>query len=66
MQFLQPTFDAVIVRHQIPPGGATPPSRYNPHDAIHAAAFYLCDNRDLCGAIWNYNHADWYVDNVLT
>ncbi|MFI7680944.1 hypothetical protein [Actinophytocola sp. NPDC049390] len=70
MQVLQPTWDGILARHQIPPGGATPPSRHNPHDAIHAAAFLLCDNgardgRDLRGAIWNYNHADWYVNQVL-
>ena len=69
MQFLDPTFDDVISAHQIPPGGASPPSRYNPHDAIHAAAFLLCDNGvergDLRAAIFSYNHADWYVDMVL-
>ncbi|MGH3606109.1 MAG: hydrolase Nlp/P60, partial [Pseudonocardiaceae bacterium] len=41
MQFLQPTFDTVIARHPLPPGGASPPSRYNPPDAIYAAAYYL-------------------------
>ncbi|WP_322770202.1 C40 family peptidase, partial [Frankia sp. Cr1] len=40
------------------------------HDAIYAAAFELCDNgardgRDLPGAIFAYNHADWYVTDVL-
>jgi hypothetical protein len=70
MQFIQSTFDGVIARHTIPPGGATPPSRYNTHDAIYAAAFNLCDNgardgRGLYAAIWNYNHADWYVKKVL-
>lgn len=69
MQFLAPTFNGVIAAHQIPPGGASPPSRYNPHDAIHAAAFLLCDNGvrrgDLRAAIFSYNHADWYVDKVL-
>ncbi|MGH3466787.1 MAG: hypothetical protein ACRDQF_03520 [Thermocrispum sp.] len=44
MQFLQPTFDGVITRHTIPPGGAEPPSPWNKHDAIWAASFYLCDN----------------------
>ncbi|GAA4879172.1 peptidoglycan DD-metalloendopeptidase family protein [Saccharopolyspora cebuensis] len=66
MQFLQPTFDAYD--DTIPPGGATPPSRYNPHDAIHAAAAYLCDSgapEDLYTAIYAYNHADWYVRKVL-
>ena len=44
MQFLAPTFAAVLARHPLPPGGATPPSRYHPADAIHAAADYLCDH----------------------
>jgi hypothetical protein len=65
MQFLQPTFDTVIARHPLPPGGASPPSRYNPHDAIYAAAYYLCDSGagrgDLHAAIFAYNHADSYV-----
>ncbi|ROP37328.1 NlpC/P60 family protein [Saccharothrix texasensis] len=69
MQFLSGSFDGVLASHQIPPGGATPPSRYNPHDAIHAASFYLCDNGvsrgDLRAAIFAYNHADWYVTQVL-
>ena len=71
MQFLQPTFDAVAARHPLPPGGASPPSRYNPHDAIYAAAYYLCDSgardrRNLYQAIFTYNHADSYVRDVLT
>ncbi|WP_309114693.1 bifunctional lytic transglycosylase/C40 family peptidase [Saccharothrix sp.] len=69
MQFLALTFNAVTAAHQIPPGGATPPSRYNPHDAIHAAAFLLCDEGvregDLHKAIYAYNHADWYVTKVI-
>ncbi|MGW3993216.1 C40 family peptidase [Amycolatopsis sp. NPDC004772] len=70
MQFLQPTFDSVVARHPLPPGGAHPPSRYNPHDAIYAAAAYLCDSgardgRDLHAAIFAYNHAEWYVKKVL-
>ncbi|MFI7680064.1 NlpC/P60 family protein [Actinophytocola sp. NPDC049390] len=69
MQFLAATFESVIAAHQIRPGGASPPSRYNPHDAIHAAAFLLCDNGvrrgDLRAAVFSYNHADWYVDMVL-
>ncbi|MFI7189941.1 NlpC/P60 family protein [Nocardia nova] len=68
MQFLEPTFDAVITRHRLPAGGASPPSRYNPSDAIHAAAYYLCDSgapQDLHRAIFTYNHSDTYVDNVL-
>ncbi|WP_433657961.1 NlpC/P60 family protein [Nocardia sp. CA-128927] len=68
MQFLAPTFDGVVARHPLPPGGASPPSRYNPSDAIHAAAYYLCDSgapADIRSAIWAYNHADWYVTQVL-
>ena len=41
---------------------------YNPVDAIFAAARYLKAagaDKDLRGAIWAYNHADWYVDMVL-
>ncbi|MEV6639643.1 NlpC/P60 family protein [Amycolatopsis sp. NPDC051371] len=69
MQFLQPTFDSVITRHPLPPGGHAPPSPWDKHDAIFAASFYLCDNNadhDLHAAIFAYNHADWYVDKVLT
>lgn len=69
MQFLSSSFDGVLARHQLPPGGASPPSRYNLHDALYAAAFYLCDNGvsqgDLHAAIRAYNHADWYVQQVL-
>ncbi|NKY26248.1 C40 family peptidase [Nocardia gamkensis] len=68
MQFLAATFDSVVARHPLPAGGASTPSRYNPSDAIHAAAFHLCDSGapgDLRAAIFAYNHADWYVDQVL-
>lgn len=68
MQFLEPTFDAVTARHPLPAGGASPPSRYNPSDAIHAAAYYLCDSgapADLHTAIFTYNHSDTYVTQVL-
>jgi hypothetical protein len=69
MQFLEPTFQSVVARHQPwPPGGANPPSRYNRHDAIYAAAYNLCDDgapRDVYRAIYAYNHADWYVREVL-
>ncbi|MGK5558590.1 NlpC/P60 family protein, partial [Actinomadura kijaniata] len=45
--------------------------RYDPADAIHGAARYLCANgagkggKQLYRAIWHYNHADWYVRKVL-
>jgi len=41
------------------------------YDAVPAAALYLCRNgagrggQDLYNAIFNYNHADWYVREVL-
>ena len=43
---------------------------YNATDAVFGAANYLCasgagDVGTLRGAVWNYNHADWYVDLVL-
>jgi cell wall-associated NlpC family hydrolase len=69
LQFKSATFDGVLARHQLPPGGASPPSRYNPHDAIYAAAFMLCDDGvsrgDLRAALFAYNHADWYVNQVF-
>jgi transglycosylase-like protein with SLT domain len=40
----------------------------NPEDAIYAAASYLSANgmpADTYGAIFAYNHADWYVSEVL-
>ncbi|WP_067902669.1 C40 family peptidase [Nocardia vaccinii] len=69
MQFLAPTFQAVTTRHRLPAGGASPPSRYYPSDAIHAAAYYLCDSgapQDLHRAIFTYNHSEDYVQQVLT
>ena len=41
---------------------------YNPVDAIFAAARYLKAagaDKDIRGAVFAYNHADWYVDSVL-
>lgn len=41
---------------------------YNPVDAICAAGRYLKAagaEDDLRGAIFSYNHADWYVDEVI-
>jgi hypothetical protein len=68
MQLLQTTFAAVLARHRLPPGGSVPPSRYDPHDAIHAAALELCDNGapiNLRAAIFAYNHSTAYVADVL-
>jgi NlpC/P60 family protein len=43
---------------------------YSPVDAIFTAANYLCRHgaakgADVAGAIFAYNHADWYVTKVL-
>lgn len=69
MQFEPATFTAYAT--PVPPGGANPPSPYDPTDAIYAAARDLCANgaRDaanLPAAVFAYNHADWYVTQVLT
>jgi cell wall-associated NlpC family hydrolase len=69
MQFLPATFAAY--NRPVPPGGADPPSPYDPVDAVHAAARYLCASgaragRDIPRAIWHYNHSDAYVNQVLT
>ena len=43
----------------------------SPYDAVPAAALYLCRNgagrggQSLYNAIFSYNHADWYVREVL-
>jgi len=42
---------------------------WNVEDAIHTAAYYLSKNgysTDPRNAIWHYNHAEWYVNKVLT
>jgi len=75
MQFLPATFagyDHPVAADPVPtPGvGAAAPSPYRPADAIYAAARYLCASgaaggRDTAGAIFAYNHADWYVRDVL-
>jgi len=69
MQMLGPTFAAYD--QPVPPGGASPPSPYDPVDAIYAAARMLCANgaangADTSGAVFTYNHASWYVTEVLS
>ena len=54
----------------VPPGGADPPSPYDPTDAVYAAAHDLCANGAangaiLSAAIFAYNHSDTYVSEVL-
>jgi hypothetical protein len=64
MQFLPSTWKAYGVDAN--DDGEKDP--YNPVDAICAAARYLNaagGEQDLRTAIFAYNHADWYVDEVL-
>lgn len=66
MQFLAGTWAAYGVDGD---GDATV-DVYDPVDAIWGAARYLCANgagdpAHLRTAIWSYDHADWYVDEVL-
>ena len=66
MQFLPATF-AEYARDGDHDGKA---DIMDPADAIYTAAAYLCANgagrggASLSTAIWNYNHADWYVQLV--
>ena len=69
MQMLGPTFAAYDL--PVPPGGASPPSPYDPTDAVYAAARMLCANgaangADISGSVFAYNHASWYVAEVLS
>ncbi len=63
MQFLASTW----ARYGVAADGAGSPDRWNPADAIYAAANYLRSSgapRDYRQAIFAYNHADWYVAEV--
>jgi len=52
-------------------GQTGPPGIMNPYDAVPAAAGYLCaygaaqGGEALSAAIFDYNHASWYVAEVL-
>ena len=50
------------------PGIGNGGNPYDYHDALPAMARYLCASgagQDLRRALWAYNHADWYVNEVL-
>jgi hypothetical protein len=53
-------------------GQTGPPNVMNPYDAVPAAARLLCADgaaaggQSLYNAIFGYNHADWYVREVLS
>ncbi len=68
MQFEPATFSAYDT--PVPPGGANPPSPYDPTDAVYAAARDLCANgaangANLTAAVYAYNHSQSYVSEVL-
>jgi cell wall-associated NlpC family hydrolase len=68
MQFEPSTF--AEYDEPVPPGGARPPSPYDPTDAVYAAARLLCANggaegANLSGAVYDYNHSSSYVTEVL-
>ena len=67
MQFLPSTWAEWGIDGFGPPG---PPDIMNPLDAVPSAARLLCaagagHTATLSGAIFAYNHATWYVDEVL-
>jgi transglycosylase-like protein with SLT domain len=64
MQFMPETWDG----YGVDANGDGVADPYNPEDAIFAAANYLSASgmpEDVYGAIFAYNHADWYVADVL-
>jgi soluble lytic murein transglycosylase-like protein len=65
MQFMPETWAA----YGVDANGDGIKDPYNPEDAIFAAANYLKASGmpgDVYGAIFAYNHADWYVADVLS
>lgn len=64
MQFMPPTFAA----YGVDGDGDGTRSPWSLQDAIFSAANYLSISgykKDVRRAIWAYNHADWYVNNVI-
>jgi membrane-bound lytic murein transglycosylase B len=68
MQFLPSTWKAVGIDGF---GDTGTPNIMNPYDAVPSAAVLLCSDgaakggQSLYNAIFSYNHADWYVNEVL-
>ncbi len=65
MQFMPSTW----AQYGMAVGHKGPPNPYNPTDAIFSAARYLAANgggEHLSQAIYAYNHAQWYVAEVLS
>ncbi len=65
MQFIGSTWE----RYAVDGNGDGIEDRYDPEDAVPAAAEYLKAAgapEDMWDAIFAYNHADWYVEDVLS
>jgi murein DD-endopeptidase MepM/ murein hydrolase activator NlpD len=65
MQFMPSTW----VRWGVDANGDGVADPWNPQDAIYAAARYLAaagGSTDIARAVFSYNHADWYVKEVLS
>jgi hypothetical protein len=63
MQFIAATW----AQYGVDAEGGGPPDRWNPADAIFSAANYLRASgapADYRRAIYAYNHAEWYVEEV--
>jgi hypothetical protein len=64
MQFMPSTWQ----QYAVAADGHSQPNPYRPQDAIFTAAHYLSANGaadNLPGAIFAYNHAAWYVADVM-
>ena len=64
MQFMPSTWD----RWGVDASGDGVADPWNPQDAIYAASRYLAASggaQDISRAVLSYNHAQWYVDEVL-
>lgn len=64
MQFMPATWTS----YGVDANGDGKKDPWNIADAIYAAAYYLKDHgfaKDQRKAIWHYNHADWYVNDVI-
>jgi len=71
MQFMPSTWAGYGITGFTNLGRSGAPDIMNPLDAVPSAAHLLCADgggtggAGLRNAIWDYNHADWYVNEVL-
>lgn len=64
MQFMPKTFTA----YGVDGNNDGNISAWNLEDSIYSAANYLSESgykKDIRKAIWHYNHAEWYINDVL-